>query len=522
MDTKTSIWLPVLKAGVVAIVLLGMGFLDLSFAVKAHSPTPFIASPYYGTSSYSRRWIPGVHYGIDFLLNYSPVLAAASGTIEFAGWYNSACHDESMPGCEGVSQSGFGLYVRIYHGPSGHPYYTYYGHLSAARAAGGSIAKGEWIGTSGDTGYSTTPHLHFEVRHGGTAQSNAVNPDNEGGVSLWTEGEWSDPSNPTQSVPAWALPSLTAYGTALIVDDNTDNSGGFTKGKNSNVACPPESCPYWWRETTLGYSGDMYWTYVNGSVVDYWAEWRPSIPSTTMYEVQAYIPCNYATTWRAPYQIVNAVATHNVIVDQLGLCNQWIGLGVYRFSNGTAGYVRLTDATGESGSTSRRVGVDAVRFRPVYIGPFDAENYRERVSRNGFSWELRTSLSGYLGSGYMQALPNSGTNYDTGYTTSSPELRFKVVFPVAGTYYIWIRGYGGSGGDDSLHAGIDGQGLSSADRITGCGWSGAGWIWCNSTSDGPRATLYSTLGLHTLNLWMREDGFRVDRVLLTTDAGFTP
>ena len=29
-------------------------------------------------------------------------------------------------------------------------------------------------------------------------------------------------------------------------------------------------------------------------------------------------------------------------------------------------------------------------------------------------------------------------------------------------------------------------------------------------------------GTHTLNMWMREDGFRVDRLLMTTDAAFSP
>jgi hypothetical protein len=237
---------------------------------------------------------------------------------------------------------------------------------------------------------------------------------------------------------------LTTYGTTIIIEDTTDNSGGFKKGKSVSVACPPDSCPYWWRVTMIGYAGDMYWTYVNGSVVDYWAEWRPSIPSNTIHEVRAYIPCNYATTWRAPYQIVSNGTTTNVIVDQLGLCNQWIGLGVYSFSSGTGGYVRITDATGESGSTSRQIGVDAVSFQPVYVGPFEAENYRGRFSRSGLSWELRTLLSGYFGSGYMQALPNSGMTYDTGYTTTSPELQFQVVLPVTGTYYIWLRDYGGN------------------------------------------------------------------------------
>jgi murein DD-endopeptidase MepM/ murein hydrolase activator NlpD len=120
MDNKLGFKrIPLLRARLIAIVLLGAIFLALPSAAEAHSPTPFIASPYYGTSGYNRRWIIGIHYGIDFLLSYQPVLAAAGGTIEFSGWYNPACHDESMPGCGTISQSGFGLHVRINHGPSG-------------------------------------------------------------------------------------------------------------------------------------------------------------------------------------------------------------------------------------------------------------------------------------------------------------------------------------------------------------------------------------------------------------------
>ena len=52
---------------------------------------------------------------------------------------------------------------------------------------------------------------------------------------------------------------------------------------------------------------------------------------------------------------------------------------------------------------------------------------------------------------------------------------------------------------------------------------GSGWTWSNQTMDGPVATInVTTTGPHTLNLWMREDGTLVDKLLLTTNPGYIP
>ena len=66
------------------------------------------------------------------------------GTVEMAGW-----------------NGGYGQFVKIRHGNG---YESAYGHMSGiAVTTGQQVRKGEIIGFVGSTGYSTGPHLHFEV-----------------------------------------------------------------------------------------------------------------------------------------------------------------------------------------------------------------------------------------------------------------------------------------------------------------------------------------------------------------------
>ena len=61
----------------------------------------------------------------------------------------------------------YGLYVLLDH-PEG--YQTMYGHLSRTIVTGGqNVEAGEVIGLSGNSGRSTAPHLHFEIRQGGAS-----------------------------------------------------------------------------------------------------------------------------------------------------------------------------------------------------------------------------------------------------------------------------------------------------------------------------------------------------------------
>jgi DNA-binding sugar fermentation-stimulating protein len=123
----------------------------------------------------------------------------------------------------------------------------------------------------------------------------------------------------------------------------------------------------------------------------------------------------------------------------------------------------------------------------------------------------------------MQAGPDTGSNTDTGYVNNSPRLDFNVDFVKTGTHYIWIRGYKTDGTDDSCHIGLDGQAVSSADRIAR--WADINqWLWSSTTRDGDsRATFNAgSKGVHTVNVWMREDGFRIDKIVLTTNPNYVP
>lgn len=103
-----------------------------------------ISSPYGGRTGPiggGYDWHPGVDIAVEF---GEPVYASAMGTVEVAGW-----------------NGGYGRYVRIDHGNG---YETAYGHMSGiAVAPGQSVRKGEIIGFVGSSGYSTGPHVHFEV-----------------------------------------------------------------------------------------------------------------------------------------------------------------------------------------------------------------------------------------------------------------------------------------------------------------------------------------------------------------------
>lgn len=102
----------------------------------------------YGMTSFAKAGAYGgkPHNGVDFSISYGPIYAAGSGKVIGSG---------------NNGKYAYGQWLAIDHGDG---LVTLYGHLSKKSAGkGDNVKKGEKIATSGNTGYSTGPHLHFSV-----------------------------------------------------------------------------------------------------------------------------------------------------------------------------------------------------------------------------------------------------------------------------------------------------------------------------------------------------------------------
>ena len=114
-------------------------------------PTPgckFITSPFgYRTHPITRQH--KLHTGVDIGASHgSNIVAAGSGIVIFSGWYGA-----------------YGNAVIIDHGNG---ISSLYGHMSSRSVAvNATVAPGQSIGKVGSTGWSTGPHLHFEIRKNG-------------------------------------------------------------------------------------------------------------------------------------------------------------------------------------------------------------------------------------------------------------------------------------------------------------------------------------------------------------------
>jgi len=160
----------------------------------------------------------------------------------------------------------------------------------------------------------------------------------------------------------------------------------------------------------------------------------------------------------------------------------------------------------------------------------EAENFDLNTPRPPHTWELITQVSngfappeGFSGGYAMQSTPTTlagGSGITSNIATTSPQLDYVVKFVKPGTYYVWILGYGMDGNSDSLHTGLDGQ--EPVTSATMSGFNGV-YKWSSQIMNGGRPTIeVKTAGDHTVNVWMREDGLTVDKILLTTNADYTP
>lgn len=134
-----------MKGFLLAVLLLGLSGCGLP-RWPARAP---LTSPY-GLRTLGARI--DMHHGVDLgVPTGTPVEAMAGGVVSVAG-----------------PKNGYGLAVMIDHGGG---WVTLYGHLERVDVSvGDRVRAGSLVGLSGNTGLSTAPHLHFEVRRFGRSR----------------------------------------------------------------------------------------------------------------------------------------------------------------------------------------------------------------------------------------------------------------------------------------------------------------------------------------------------------------
>jgi murein DD-endopeptidase MepM/ murein hydrolase activator NlpD len=112
-----------------------------------------LTSPYGSrTSPFTKR--VEFHKGLDLAApKGTPIFASADGVVAFAGQYDPRAS---------IGWSHYGKLVAIRNGEN---FVTLYGHCDEIKVRNGQrVRQGDIISTVGDTGWSTSPHLHYEVR----------------------------------------------------------------------------------------------------------------------------------------------------------------------------------------------------------------------------------------------------------------------------------------------------------------------------------------------------------------------
>lgn len=146
----------------------------------------------------------------------------------------------------------------------------------------------------------------------------------------------------------------------------------------------------------------------------------------------------------------------------------------------------------------------------------EAENFQNNVPQSGAYWSV---YDGAPGEWKMAAVPNAGLLKEAADVATSPRLDYKVRFTKTGIHRVWVRGDFIDMSSNSLHFGVDGQVAPNATGVT-LPLSGE---WAGTNGTGAFAEInIPTTGVHTINLWMREDGVTLDKFVLTKSTSYLP
>jgi hypothetical protein len=352
----------------------------------------------------------------------------------------------------------------------------------------------------------------------------------------------SSPANSATGVVTNPILSWSSVPNALSYSVQVSTVSSFASTVVNQAGIASTSCPvsglsnnttYYWRVNALNASGAGSWS-TSGTFTTVAALPSPTLTLWWPATGAIGIVINPSLTWSPDsgalsyaLQVSTDSAFASAIINQTGITETSFEANGLSYATAYYWRVNVTKASGTSGWSSAAKFTTAKPPSNAFlqdssangIVSIDAEHYMANIGQNGHTWE-KVLKTGYAGECAMQALPNNGTSINTGYAVNSPRMDYLVNFIKTGKQYIWARGIGPSGNDDSYHAGIDGKETGTCDRISSFT---AKWKWSKNDMDGSAAYFtVAAAGEHTVNIWMREDGFIIDKIVITTNPNYVP
>lgn len=162
----------------------------------------------------------------------------------------------------------------------------------------------------------------------------------------------------------------------------------------------------------------------------------------------------------------------------------------------------------------------------------EAEDFAKQEKDEKRKWVLQSNDSA-SGKKYMMIEPDTRKTHDDSlynginFSNKAGEMAvvsYHVNFKTPGRYYVWVRALSTGSEDNSVHVGLDGNWPETGARMQWCEGKKKWWWESKQRTQkehcGVPFQIYLDVekpGLHTIQFSMREDGFRMDKFLLTTN-----
>lgn len=147
-------------------------------------------------------------------------------------------------------------------------------------------------------------------------------------------------------------------------------------------------------------------------------------------------------------------------------------------------------------------------------------------------------ITGSSGNAYIEILPDTRVTHadkliqDENFSNVPGKMgvvHYKVKINTPGRYYVWVRAYSSGAEDNGLHVGFDNTWPDHGQRMQWCEGKNQ-WTWASKQRTekehcGVPKEIYLDIekaGVHDIQFSLREDGFEMDKFILTKDINFTP